>query len=458
VTESATGDQLSSGNRPPSVGWLAQRLAPTGLPAPILVDVARSAVAAAVNAGDPGSALPRAQVAAGIEARRLLQPVINATGVLLHTNMGRAPVAVQRPAGYTNLELDLAEGQRGDRSGHAGRLLAKAAGAEAALVVNNGAAAIFLVLASLATNREVIVSRGELVEIGGGFRIPEVLESSGARLVEVGTTNRTRPSDYQGALGADTALLLKVHTSNYQISGFVASVDVTELAALGRGGGGPGGAGGPSSGQGDGVGSDPGGIPVVVDLGSGLLDANCPWLEHGPPSWLGREPAVRQTLAAGASLVTFSGDKLLGGPQAGVIAGQADLVDRCRRHPLARALRPGGLILESLQEVVLSYLRGDAGKTVPLWILASAPASSLRPRAEGLGRGQVVECQSVMGGGALPGRSIPSVGVAVPGDITASLRAATPPVLARVVEGHTVCDLRTVFPDQDVLLTKALGG
>ena len=179
MTESGTGDQLSSGNRPPSVNWLAQRLSLTGLPAPILVDLARSAVAAAVDAGDPGSALPKAQVAASIEMRRLLQPVINATGVLLHTNMGRAPIAVQRPAGYTNLELDLAAGQRGDRSGHAARLLAQAAGAEAALIVNNGAAAIFLVLASLAAGREVIVSRGELVEIGGGFRIPEVLESSG---------------------------------------------------------------------------------------------------------------------------------------------------------------------------------------------------------------------------------------------------------------------------------------
>ena len=196
------------------------------------MDVARAAIASAVEAGDAGSAPARAHLGAALEQRRLLQPVINATGVLLHTNMGRAPLAVHRPAGYTNLELDLARGQRGDRSAHAARFLARAGGAEAALIVNNGAAAIFLVLATLAAGREVIVSRGELVEIGGGFRIPEVLESSGARLVEVGTTNRTRLSDYQRAVGEHTALVLKVHASNYRITGFVASVGVAELVEL----------------------------------------------------------------------------------------------------------------------------------------------------------------------------------------------------------------------------------
>jgi L-seryl-tRNA(Ser) seleniumtransferase len=447
VTEPRSDDRLAPvaspqppTNRPPSVDWLARQLLPTGLPAPVLVDVARSAIAAAVEAGDPGSAPARAHAAATLEQRRLLQPVINATGVLLHTNLGRAPLAVQRPAGYTNLELDLGRGQRGDRSVHAARFLAKAGGAEAALVVNNGAAAIFLVLASLAAGRDVIVSRGELVEIGGGFRIPDVLESSGARLVEVGTTNRTRPSDYERAVGEHTALLLKVHTSNYRITGFVAAVGVAGLAGVAV-------VAGPDR-----------ALPVVADLGSGLLDANCPWLEHGPPAWLGDEPAVRQTLAAGAALVTFSCDKLLGGPQAGVIAGRADLVERCRRHPLARALRPGGLVLASLQEVALAYLRGDAGQTVPLWQLASTPLDALRRRAEAVGCGRVVTCLSVMGGGALPGRSIPSVGVAVPGDRSDALRAAVPPVLARVVDGQTVCDLRTVFPDQDPLLAKALAG
>ncbi len=418
------------------------------------MDVARAAIASAVEAGDAGSAPARAHLGAALEQRRLLQPVINATGVLLHTNMGRAPLAVQSPAGYTNLELDLARGQRGDRSAHAARFLARTGGAEAALIVNNGAAAIFLVLATLAAGRQVIVSRGELVEIGGGFRIPDVLESSGARLVEVGTTNRTRLSDYHRALGEHSALLLKVHTSNYRITGFVASVGVAELAELAGQAGHEVRAGrGPAPEEADG---GRGEIPVVVDLGSGLLDANCPWLEHGPPSWLADEPAVRQTLAAGASIVTFSCDKLLGGPQAGVIAGRADLVDRCRRHPLARALRPGGLVLESLQAVALAYLRGDARKTVPLWQLATTPLDDLRRRAQAIGTGQVVACESVMGGGALPGRTIPSIGIALPGDLTEHLRAATPPVVARVVDGQTVCDLRTVFPDQDPVLAKAL--
>ncbi len=438
MTDRRSFDGSPPPDRPPSVNWLAQQLLSTSLPAPVRVDVARSAIAAAVEDGDPASAPARAHLEAATEQRRLLQPVVNATGVLLHTTLGRAPLAVHRPAGYSNLELDLGQGQRGDRSAHAARFLARVGGAEAALVVNNGAAAIFLVLATLAAGREVIVSRGELVEIGGGFRIPEVLEASGARLVEVGTTNRTRPSDYRDAVSEHTAMVLKVHPSNYRISGFVATVGVAQLA----------GPDGP-------IGRTPD-IPVVADLGSGLLDANCPWLEGGPPPWLGDEPAVRQTLAAGASIVTFSGDKLLGGPQAGVIAGRADLVARCRRHPLARVLRPGGLVLEALQEVALAYLRGDAGRTVPLWQLASTPLDTLRRRAEAVGCGEVVDCMSVMGGGALPGRAIPSVGVALPGDRTEALRAASPAVLARVVDGHTVCDLRTVFPEQDPLLAQVL--
>ena len=233
-------------------------------------------------------------------------------------------------------------GGRGSRSDHAARLLARACGAEAALVVNNGAAAVLLVLTALAAGREVVVSRGELVEIGGGFRIPEVLAASGARLVEVGTTNRTRHARLRrGGAATRPRMFLKVHTSNYRITGFTESVAAAELV-------------------GD-------GLPVVVDLGSGLLDAACPWLDDGPPPWLAGEPAVAQTLRAGAALVTFSGDKLLGGPQAGVIAGRADLVAACARHPLSRALRPGGLVLAALQDVALAYLRRDAGRTVPFW-------------------------------------------------------------------------------------------
>ncbi|HET9075926.1 MAG TPA: L-seryl-tRNA(Sec) selenium transferase [Acidimicrobiales bacterium] len=419
--------------RPPSVDYIARQLAGTGLPHPLLVDAARRAVSMSSGPGgqlEPEEVLAEASRVAWELGRGLLQPVINATGVLLHTNLGRAPVAVDRPAGYSNLELDLVTGRRGDRSDHAAALMARACGSEAALVVNNGAAAVLLALTVLAADREVLVSRGELVEIGGGFRVPEVLAQSGARLVEVGTTNRTRLADYRAAAGPETALVLKVHTSNYTIRGFTESVEVKELAGLG--------------------------LPVIADLGSGLLDARCPWLAGGPPGWLAGEPAAVQTLAAGAALVTFSGDKLLGGPQAGIIAGSRDLVQRCRRHPLARALRPGGLVLEALQEVALSYLRRDAGRTVPLWRMAGTPVEVLRRRAEAIGAGEVVECESVMGGGTLPTVAIPSAGVALPGDVTSGLRRASPPVVAHVRDGRTICDLRTVFEEQDQALAKAL--
>lgn len=416
--------------RPPSVDSLARALSPTGLPHPLLVDVARAAIGDAVAAGDPGSAPTRAEAGVRSAARHLLQPVVNATGVLLHTNLGRAPLTLDLPPRYTNLEHDLDGGGRGSRSDHAAGLLARASGAEAALVVNNGAAAVLLVLAALAPGRDVVVSRGELVEIGGGFRLPEVLAASGARLVEVGTTNRTRLGDYQEAASEATAMFLKVHTSNYRITGFTQSVAVHELSA--------------------------GAVPVVVDLGSGLLDAACPWLPGGPPAWLAGEPAVAQTLAAGAALVTFSGDKLLGGPQAGIIAGRSALVAACARHPLARALRPGGLVLTALQEVALAYLRRDAGTTVPFWRMATASVGDLRRRAAALGVGTVIECESVTGGGTLPGVALPSVGVAADGDLTDALRLWHPPVVGRVEAGRTVCDLRTVLADQDEVVAKAL--
>jgi len=396
----------------------------------LLVGVARSAIAGAKASGEPYSALDRARVEVAAIRRRLLQPVINATGVLLHTNLGRAPVSVVRDAGYTNLEFDLSSGVRGSRFAHAAELIAMVTGAEAAIVVNNGAAAILLALTALAAGREVIVSRGELIEIGGGFRIPEILTSSGANMVEVGTTNRTRLDDYTKALTERTALILKVHTSNYQIIGFAETTRIGDLAQLD--------------------------VPVVADLGSGLLDAGCPWLDGGPPTWLRDEPAVRQTILAGASVVTFSGDKLLGGPQAGVVVGRADLIERCRSHPLARALRPGGLILEILQDVALAYLRRDAGQTLPVWRMATAPLADLQCRAENVGIGEVVECFSTMGGGTLPGVPIPSAGIAMKGDITEALRAASPPVVARVSEGRTICDMRTVLPEQDLQLANAL--
>jgi L-seryl-tRNA(Ser) seleniumtransferase len=407
--------------RPPSVDAVARELADVGLPHPLLVDAARAAIAA----GDAASARQRA------ERMRLdlLRPVVNATGVLLHTNLGRAPIAHTQQATYSNLELDLATGKRGSRLRNAGALLARAAGAEAAMVVNNGAAAVLLVLAALARDRGVVVSRGELVEIGGGFRVPDVMAQSGARLVEVGTTNRTHRRDYERAIGPDVGLLLKVHQSNYRIVGFTSAVGVAELAALGP--------------------------PVVVDLGSGLLDAATPWLASGSPAWLADEPAVRQTLDAGAALVTFSGDKLLGGPQAGVIAGRADLVEACANHPLARALRPGAMVLTALQDTALAYLRRE-GDAIPFWRMATLPVTDLRRRAEGLGVGQVVDTVAIAGAGSLPGLDIPSVGIAVDGDVTGALRAHDPPVIARARDDRTLLDLRTVDPADDAIVAKAI--
>ena len=412
-------------DRPPSVDALARSLAASGLPHPLLVDAARAALAR----GDAGSAVDEVERArAG-----LLQPVVNATGVLLHTNLGRAPFAATQAASYTNLELDLVTGRRGSRQDHVGTLLARACGAEAALVVNNGASALLVVLASLASGRTTAVSRGELIEIGGGFRIPEIMELSGSRLAEVGTTNRTRVDDYRAAAG-EAALLLKVHTSNYRIEGFTSSVGVAELAGLGP--------------------------PVVVDVGSGLLDAACPWLPDGPPGWLASEPAVRQSLDAGAALVTFSGDKLLGGPQAGIVVGRADLVAACAAHPLYRAVRPGGLVLGALQEVALAYLDRRAHQ-LPFWRMATIPVDVLRERAEKLVSrldGPVaVECASVAGGGALPGVEIPSWGVSLPGDHRAALRGTRPrPIVARVQRDETLVDLRTVDSADDAVVAAAL--
>ncbi len=411
---------------------LARSMTDTGLPHPLLVDAARSAIA------DGGSEdiEERARRYAHAWARALLQPVVNATGVLLHTNLGRAPMAFAADAVYSNLELDLSSGRRGSRHAHAARLLARLCEAEDAIVVNNGASAVLLVLAALATGRGAAVSRGELVEIGGGFRVPEVMEQSGAQLVEVGTTNRTRLADFASAVensGNDTALALKVHQSNYRIVGFTAHVTVAEMASLD--------------------------VPVVADIGSGLVDAACPWLDDGPPVWLAGEPAARQSLADGAALVTFSGDKLFGGPQAGIIAGRADLVRQCARHPLARALRPGSLVLNALQQVALAYLRRD-GQAIEFWRMASLAPADLQVRAHAAvaesGAGEVAEMASVPGGGTLPGTEIDSFGVMLDGDQTAALRAGTPAIVARVSEGCTWLDLRTVAPDDDQHVIAAL--
>lgn len=369
-------------------------------------------------------------------ARSLLQPVINATGTLLHTNLGRAPWSHRGDPGFLNLEFDLETGQRGSRQRAVGQLFARLCQAEAAIVVNNCAAAVTLAMAGLAAGRSVAVSRGELVEIGGGFRVPEVIEQSGARLHGVGTTNRTRATDYERAVAdpqADVGVALLVHQSNYKIVGFTESPAVSELAGLD--------------------------VPVVCDIGSGLIDTACPWLKDGPPSWLAQEPAAKQTLAAGADLVCFSGDKLLGGPQAGIIAGRADLVDKCARHPLARAFRPGGLVLSSLQNLAMSYLNRD-GDAIPFWRMAARTPAELRQRAQVIASAApiatVVDLASVPGGGTLPTIEIPSVGLQIERDHTAALRDHEPAIVGRVQDQQTLLDLRTVDPDHDVHLMAAL--
>ena len=416
-------------DRPPSVDRLARSLADTGLPHPLLVDAARQAIAD----DEPATVEARARDLAGSMGRHFLTGVVNATGVLLHTNLGRAPWGTTvDDTRYSTLEFDLSTGDRGSRQDRAPALLARACGAEAAIVVNNCASAVLLVLAALAEGRGAVVSRGELVEIGGGFRIPDVMAQSGAHLIEVGTTNRTRLEDFASAVAAagdDAALILNVHRSNYRIEGFTESVDVSEMAGLG--------------------------VPVVADIGSGLLDAACQWLADGPPPWLVGEPAARQTLEAGADLVTFSGDKLMGGPQAGIIAGRADLVETCAAHPLARALRPGSLVLHSLQDLALAYLRRD-GDAIPFWRMATLTVDRLRERATTIAPDLVADTMAVPGGGTLPGVEIPSVGLRLDGDRTAELRAGTPPVVARVADQATLLDLRTVHPDDDAVLGAAL--
>jgi len=419
----------------------------SGLPHALLVDAARGALDEARRAIERGETVPHDDVVADAAARvdrmrrAFLRPVINATGVLLHTNLGRSPIgdtaladAVAVGRGASNLEYDVDAGTRGSRHAHAGALLAAACGAEAGLVVNNNAAAVLLSLAALARGRDVVVSRGELVEIGGGFRVPEIMAESGCRIVEVGTTNRTRRSDYTAAITSEVALVLKVHASNYRMVGFTEATPVGELVALGP--------------------------PVMVDAGSGLLDDTTPWLPHRP-AWLHDEPGVRQAIGDGAAIVTFSGDKLLGGPQAGIIVGRADLVGTIAGHPLARAMRADKLTLAILQSVALTYLTGDA-TTIPLWHMATAGIDDLRERAEalcaGLSHAKVVDTEAVAGGGSLPGLTIPSIGVALePRDVdetAARLRARG--VVGRVVDDALVCDLRSVDPADDLAVLDAL--
>jgi L-seryl-tRNA(Ser) seleniumtransferase len=408
----------------PSVDRLVRSPELAHLPRPTALAAARAAIDEAredIAAGeDPGDVTERAvALAARLEAPRLRR-VINATGVVLHTNLGRAPLAaaalerVREAAGYSNLELDLADGRRGSRHDHLAAILRRLTGAEDAVVVNNNAAALLLALAALAGGRETIVSRGELIEIGDGFRIPDVLTQSGARLVEVGTTNRTRAADYDAAAGPDTALLLRVHQSNFRTVGFSERPTTADLVAVAR----------------------RHGVPLLDDLGSGSL---LPMAD---------EPLAHDALGAGADLVAFSGDKLLGGPQAGVVCGRADLVGRLRRHPLQRALRPDKLSLAALEGTLLLYLDPErALAEVPVLRMLHEPLDRVRARAEELARltgGETVETEGRVGGGALPLYDLSSVACALGEELAQALRAAPTPVVAVVRDGRTLLDCRTV--------------
>ena len=371
-----------------------------------------------------------------------LRPVVNATGVVVHTNLGRAPLsraaldAMREVArGYSTLEFDLERGARGSRHGHVDWLLRALIGAEASLVVNNNAAALAFVLAAHARNREVIVSRGQAVEIGGGFRIPDVLRQSGATLVEVGTTNRTRAGDYAAAATPETAAILRVHSSNFRIVGFTESPTLRELRAA----------------------ADNAGALLIDDIGSGcLLDA----AEYG----LAPEPTPQESIAAGADLVLFSGDKLLGGPQAGIIVGRERAVAPLRGHPLLRALRPDKTALAALAATLRAYLHGTAERDIPVWRMIAAEPAELRERAadwaRAAGIGTVEPGQSPIGGGALPGETRPtrvwSIATADPTAAAAALRAHDPPVVARIHDGDLLLDPRTVLEDQDRHVVQAV--
>ena len=397
---------------------------------PLAVDAARAVLSRAreeIRAGvDPGD------LAVGLtrelEALRApsMRRVLNATGVIVHTNLGRAPLAPEALAhvhevarGYSNLELDLEAGARGSRQTHVASLVRRLTGAEASLVVNNNAAAVLLALAALAEGREVVVSRGELLEIGDGFRIPDVLARSGARLVEVGTTNRTRASDYERAIGPETALVLRVHQSNFRVVGFTGLPRLGEIADV----------------------AHAHGLPLVDDLGSGVLASNS--------LLLAGEPSVSESLVAGADLICFSGDKLLGGPQAGIVAGRADLVERLRRHPLQRALRADKLSLAALEGTLRLQL--DAPERIPVLRMLRDEAWTVRARAERLAElvgGTVEETVARVGGGALPLAELPSFACAVDESLAAPLRVGTPPVVGIVRDGRLLLDCRTLADDE----------
>ena len=407
----------------------------------------RKAVAAG---GDPSDAKT---VALLVEDRAALrwkswpETVINATGVILHTNLGRAPLSDESieaasvaASGYSDLEFDLASGKRGSRQAHISRLVCEATGAEAALVVNNNASAVMLGLAAIATGKEVIVSRGEAVEIGGGFRIPDVLRQSGATLVEVGTTNRTYARDFEEAINDNTGAILSVHASNFRVMGFTHAPTTAELVEVG----------------------DRYGVPVLHDLGSGcLLDTR--------PYGLAWEPRPQESVRAGVALGFFSGDKLLGGPQAGIIVGRQEYVSVVASHPLARAVRIDKMSMAALSATMLHYIRDEPTEKVPIWRMISAPLDELSARAsewkESAGAGaEIVESRAAIGGGSLPGETIESVALRLDCDtlgksaeeILASLRHSDEPIIGRIEDNDVLLDVRTVLQSQDKAVSSAL--
>ena len=415
------------------------------LPRPLLVDVIRTALEQArIDIGDGKAVDPTRSAEALIRAleRNAGVGVINATGVLLHTNLGRAlwsEAAIrhaEKAAGsYTNLEIDLETGHRSRRGSYVTELLRTLTGAEDALVVNNNAAALLLALAATSSGKAVPVARGELIEIGGSYRLPNVVEAGGAKLVEVGTTNRTRVGDYEAALQIHRCnAILKVHPSNYRVEGFTEETGLGELASLARS-------------------HD---LPLIYDIGSGLLDATTPWLDTEPPDWLRSEPAVRQSLQEGADLVMFSGDKLLGGPQAGIIVGSNAVVGLLRSHALARALRVDAVTYAALAATLEAYAAGNV-EQIPFWRQALLPAEGLALRAAAVIAavgGQVTEGQSTIGAGSVTGINIPSPIIVLPGEdhLFECLLASDTPILGRREEGSLVLDLRTVEPSSDKVI------
>ena len=413
----------------PSVDELLRDARLQDEPRALAVQAARAALARAreeVKAGvNPGDLVARVGAELASVRSPRLRRVLNATGVIVHTNLGRAPLAesaLERVAdvgrGYSNLEYDLQDGVRGSRQDHVAGILRRLTGSEAAIVVNNNAAAVMLVLAALAEGSEVLVSRGELIEIGDGFRIPDVLARSGARLVEVGATNRTRAADYERAIGPETALLLRVHQSNFRLVGFTELPRLEELARVARA-------------------AD---LPLVDDLGSGVLHE------------LEGEPSAREALAEGADLVCFSGDKLLGGPQAGIVVGRAELVERLRRHPLQRALRADKLTLAALEGTLALYLDpGRACREIPVLRMLRQSPETIRARAERLASllgGEVEQTVGRVGGGALPLAELPSFACAVEDELAAPLRRGEPPVVGVVRDGRCLLDCLTLADEE----------